>query len=186
MKYTDLLAKHNIEAKQLSPALKRLVGDYTAVEKEIADARAKLDSGKVAENKKQKLQEDIDEGEETLTQLNDELIPAIQKWLNNREANLEKGRKLAASRAAKKNPSAAASTTAASGASGESTPAATEGTQTPAASTTTATHDENGNVGTATPQKKKDNSGWIIGGIFMGLLLAIGGVAYYKSQRQTI
>lgn len=190
MKYTNLLTKHGIDPKTLSPALKRLVKQYTDVQDEIDKGKAKIESGKLTDAKKQKLEEDLVDAANTLEQIDEALCTGIEEWQKNRAKNLAKGQELKKAREAKKN--ATASSTAAG--SGAATPAATApATQTPAqpatqaaatpAATTPAT-----TAGNQEPATKKSNTGWVIGGIgiFVGILALIAGVKYYNDQKQTI
>lgn len=188
--YKELLTKNNVDEKQLSPALKKIIKDYRQIEDLITKGEAKLQAGKLSDGRKEKLQDELTTARESLEQLDATLIEKVQYWLDNREANKEKGRQLAASRAAKKNPGAAATTPA--------TPVSTEpATQTPpanstAASTTPATSAANDNNGQGStngnnePAKKKDHSGWIIGGILLTLVGLVLGASYVNSQKQTI
>ncbi len=191
MNYTNLLTKHSIEPKQLSPALKRLVSQHGEVEAEIAKGEEKLQSGKLTDNRKQKLEQDLEEARETLNEINETLCTGIDNWLANRGKNLAKGQALKAARDAKKN-ATGSSTPAGSGAA---TPAATASTQTPAATTpaaastpatTPASSAAVDNSGQQTPEKKKSSSGWVIPTIFISLVLFISGVAYHNHQKNSI
>lgn len=205
MKYTDLLSKHEIDPKKLSPALKRLVSEYKDVEAEIAKVEEKLSSGKVSDTRKKKIEEDLAGLRETLTQVDEALVKGIETWYSNRDKNIAKGQQLAAARAnSKKNVTVPATTTnsTATGTSagatqtpGENnTPASTSAPveNTPATTTTTATNTPataaqgtkagGQSSGSSQPApKKKDNSGWLLVGIFT-FICAVAGIAYVKSK----
>lgn len=191
--YTELLTENKIDEKQLSPALKRMIKDYKEIQKFITDGEPQLQSEKLTDRKKQKLEDELAEARETVTEMESELLKKVQHWLDNREKNIEKGKQLAASRQSKKNPPAATTNGSVPSAAQGSEPATTQtpasstepATNTPAAASQGANTGEPASQGTQEPKKKKSNAGMIFAGIFT-VLCAIAGIAYYKNQKESI
>src|SRR5687768_10657674 len=102
MLFTELLTKNNLQVTNLSKKLQAMVADYNDIQSIILETEAKLKPG-LPEDKNQKLKQDIEDAKSELGELNEEICTGISRWLANHDKNVEKGRAMAAGRAAKKN-----------------------------------------------------------------------------------
>ncbi len=97
MTFKETLAGHNITEDKLSHSIKVKIKKYTNLEASISEAVASL-IGITNDRARQKVEQQITEGNEMLTQLNSEIITSIDKFVANfdlnqkRAAGLQKAR----------------------------------------------------------------------------------------------
>lgn len=102
MTYTKWLENKGVKFEQLSKGVKELISSHNEVETVIKDTEAKLVADGLPDAKKKKLETALEDAQASLAELEDLILPALDKWYLNREKNAEKGKMLLASRTAKK------------------------------------------------------------------------------------
>jgi hypothetical protein len=99
--FQGFLAKNGLTENDLSTSLRKGANEIHKLVKAVADAEEKLKDENLTVKKREELAKDVADGNELIPEMDKALTGKIKKWLPNRQANQDTGRKLAEARAAK-------------------------------------------------------------------------------------